>query len=259
MIYQNNPSKISTAVLLAAGTGSRLRALTENLPKCLTQVNEITILGRLVDSLHQNGFKRLVVVVGYLQEHIKSYLSENAGDLEVQYVTNKDYSTTNNIYSLWLAKDVINEPFMLIESDLVFEAPMLKGMLIPDRIAVSKILPWMNGTTVTTDRDIINHVTSINLSTQLQVSDNVYKTVNIYSFSMSSWRKIVTELGKWIEEGKVCDYYEAVFSEMVALQTLDLACVYFDLNKWYEIDTIEDLEECEKALDRGRSFTQLTA
>ena len=198
MIYQNNPAKITTALLLAAGTGSRLRPLTGNLPKCLTQVNDTEILGRLVECLHENGFKRLVIVVGYLEEHIKSYLAINAGDLEVEYVLNADYSTTNNIYSLWLAKDLIKEPFMLIESDLVFEANMLEGMLYPDRIAVSKILPWMNGTTVTTDSGIVNKVTSINLNTLAQVEDNLYKTVNIYSFSLESWKKIVTELDKWI-------------------------------------------------------------
>ncbi len=59
------------------------------------------------------------------------------------------YKTTNNIYSLWLARDVIDEPFLLIESDLVFDTDMLKDMLYPDRVAVAKIEPWMNGTTVT--------------------------------------------------------------------------------------------------------------
>ncbi|NQY67048.1 MAG: phosphocholine cytidylyltransferase family protein [Flavobacteriales bacterium] len=259
MIYKNNPEQITTALLLAAGTGSRLRPLTGKLPKCLTQVNEIEILGRLVTNLQQNGFKKLIVVVGYLEEHIKSYLAIHAGDITVEYVTNPIFSTTNNIYSLWLAKDLIKEPFMLIESDLVFEASLLEGMLVPDKIAVSRILPWMNGTTVTSDKSLVNLVTSINLDQQANVDDNLYKTVNIYSFSMDSWNKIVTELDQWIDEGKVCEYYEAVFSQMVDENLLDLSCVYFDLNQWYEIDTIEDLHECEKVLQDKGFPTQLIA
>ncbi len=59
--------QITTALLLAAGTGCRLRPLTDNQPKCLTEIDGIPILERLVDCLCQQGFRRLVVVVGYLE------------------------------------------------------------------------------------------------------------------------------------------------------------------------------------------------
>jgi choline kinase len=71
--------------------------------------------------------------------------------MEIVYVNSPLYKTTNNIYSLWLARKVINEPFLLIESDIVFDSEMLKDMLQPDRIAVAKLQPGMDGTTVTID------------------------------------------------------------------------------------------------------------
>lgn len=134
-------NRITTALLLAAGTGSRLRPLTLDAPKCLTEVSGEPILGRLVDNLRLQGIKRLVVVTGYLDHCIREFLKENAADMQLDYVFNPVYQTTNNIYSLWLARKTIEEPFVLLESDLVFEASMLEPILVPDKIAVSNILP----------------------------------------------------------------------------------------------------------------------
>ena len=148
---RDNETRITTACLLAAGTGSRLQPLTHSIPKCLTEINGRPILERLISCLREQGFKRLVVVVGHLEQCIRKFLDDCAGDLVIEYVRNPLYRTTNNIYSLWLAGSEIQESFLLIESDLIFEASLLDGLLIPDKIAVSRILPWMNGTTIAMD------------------------------------------------------------------------------------------------------------
>ena len=244
--------RITTALLLAAGTGSRLKPFTDCMPKCLTKVNEIEILGRLIICLRENGFKRLVVVVGYFDHEIRNFLKYNSGDITVEYVLNADFATTNNIYSLWSARHTIKEPFLLIESDLVFDAPLLEKMLIPDTIAVSEILPWMNGTTITTDRFVTDRVLSINIDKNSKSEGRTYKTVNIYGISLESWRKISERLDSWILAGKVNDYYECVLSEMVAEGSLNFQCVHFDMARWYEIDTAEDLHNCEMLLQQAR-------
>ena len=89
--------RITTALLLAAGTGSRLLPLTKKSPKCLTLVNETSILERLIKSLNQNGFKRLVVVTGHLEDRIRDFLETRAGNLTIEYVFSPPYKTTNNI------------------------------------------------------------------------------------------------------------------------------------------------------------------
>jgi choline kinase len=175
---------ITTALLLAAGTGSRLHPLTLDAPKCLTEVSGEPILGRLVDNLRLQGITRLVVVTGYLDHCIHDFLEQNAADMQLDYVFNPVYRTTNNIYSLWLAREVIDEPFVLVESDLVFEDSMLTPMLVPDTIAISNTLPWMNGTVVELNAD--KSVKAFHVSHNV---DDVrqYKTVNIYSLSTQSW------------------------------------------------------------------------
>jgi len=241
--YSNN-ERVTTALLLAAGIGSRLHPLTQNEPKCLTIVNGMSILERLISSLNQHGFKRLVVVTGHMKNRIREFLGNQVGNIKIDYVFSPLYKTTNNIYSLWMAREVINEPFLLLESDLVFDESLLDAMLYPDRIAVAKVQPWMNGSCVT-----------INKSQQVKafLADNAdsfgeikYKTVNIYSISLNSWYGIVKRLDKHISDGKVNRYYETIFAEMIADGSLSFEIVSFDGNPWYEIDTIEDLAKAEK-------------
>ena len=141
-------ARVTTALLLVAGTGSRLRPLTMEAPKCLTEVGGLPILERLVRNLCDQGIERLVVVTGHMGAHIRKFLDSRATDMQIDYIYSPEYRTTNNIYSLWLAREQIQEPFLLVESDIVFDASMLTEMLQPDKIAVSRIRPWMNGTTV---------------------------------------------------------------------------------------------------------------
>jgi choline kinase len=183
-----------------------------------------------------------VVVTGYLDHCVREYLENNAADLQVDYVFNPVYKTTNNIYSLWLARKIIDEPFVLIESDLVFEESMLEAMLIPDKIAISNILPWMNGTVVELNNE--DTVTAFHVGHNVNDARR-YKTVNIYSLSLQSWHGAIERLDSFIAEGRVGEYYETVFADMVADGSIKLDAAFFDENKWYEIDTVPDLNQAE--------------
>jgi len=244
MHNSHHKEHVTTALLLAAGMGSRLFPLTHNAPKCLTMVNGMSILERLISNLSQHGFKRLVVVTGHLENHIREFLGTQAGGIKIEYIFSPLYKTTNNIYSLWMARKIINEPFLLLESDLVFDESLLDDMLYPDRIASAKMQPWMDGACVT-----INHAHQVKAflaGDEDSFGEIKYKTVNIYSISGNSWHEIIKRLDKHISDGKVNDYYETVFAEMIADGSLSFENVSFDGKPWYEIDTVEDLEEAEK-------------
>jgi len=117
-------------------------------------------------------------------------------------------------------------------------------MCYPNRIAVAHMQAWMNGTTVTVDQT--QFVKTFQTGTTEVYDDIRYKTVNIYSFSLSSWHAIVEKLDRYISVGRVNNYYEIVFAEMVANGSLYFQAVSFDNKPWYEIDTIADLAEAEK-------------
>lgn len=244
LINHNDEKPITTALLLAAGTGSRLFPLTQKSPKCLTLVNEKSILERLVIILKKKGFKRLVVVTGYQEIFIKEFLGTISGNMTIEYVYSPLYKTTNNIYSLWMARNIINEPFVLVESDLVFDVSQFDNMIFPDRIAIAPMAPWMNGTSVLINK--FNIVKNFVNGNSIQLGEIRYKTVNIYSFSLSTWHAIIERLNEYIAANNVNCYYETVFGEMLANGNLSLQTVLFDNKLWYEIDTIEDLVEAEK-------------
>ncbi len=245
----NGKDRIRSALLLAAGTGSRLQPLTEDSPKCLTEVNKTTILERLIRGLQAWEFERLVVVVGHLDSCVREYLDSLASGLTIEYVRSDKYLTTNNIYSLWEARHAIQEPFLLLECDLIFDDVLLGKMLVPDRIAVSRNLPWMNGTTVSIDPS--RRVTRFHMGGDQPPEELTHKTVNMYSFSRPSWQSVIRQLEQHISAGRVNGYYETVFAEMVADEDLSFEAVFFDNRRWYEIDTLEDLRNAEQLFRRN--------
>lgn len=121
-----------------------------------------------------------------------------------------------------------------MESDLIFDSSLLDSMMYPNQIALSNILPWMNGTTVSLNDD--NKVNIFHMSANISNNPH-YKTVNICSLSLDSWYKVLDRLDT---------YYESVFADLVAKKTLSFEAIMFDEKKWYEIDTIKDLEAAEK-------------
>ena len=230
-------------MLLAAGTGSRLRPLTLDAPKCLTMVARQPILQHLLDIFRTHGINKIIIATGYLEHRIREYLDEHASDMTIEYVFNPEYQTTNNIYSLWLTRVAISEAFVLIESDLIFDTDMFQEMVQPGRIAVSKILPWMNGTTLSLNNN--NTVSAFHISANPSKHE-VYKTVNICSLCLEDWYKVQDKLDYYMSEKKRNSYYEAVLSDLVADKTLIFEAVMFNKNRWYEIDTIEDLHAADQ-------------
>jgi NDP-sugar pyrophosphorylase family protein len=245
--------QIRTALLLAAGLGSRLAPLTDALPKCLVPVSGVPILERLVRALEGHGFERLVIVTGYKAETIRDYLGESFGSIAIEYIVSPLFETTNNIYSLWLARQLIDEPFLLVESDVVFDEQLLAPLLQSDRIAVSRQLPWMGGTTVTLDGD--GNVNAFyppppGVYGQHCTDAGHFMAVNICSLARDTWGAVCERLDFHVAAGQTGDFYESVFEEMAAEGSLHPAAVIFPSERWYEIDTPTDLDAAELVFPR---------
>ena len=110
------------AIILAAGMGKRLGALTKDNTKCMIKVNGVTLIDRLLIQLSSLQLSRVVIVVGYKGDKLREYIGNRYPDLHIQYVYNTVYNKTNNIYSLYLAKEYfVEDDTLLIESDLIFD------------------------------------------------------------------------------------------------------------------------------------------
>src|SRR3989304_1643377 len=118
------------SVILAAGISARLRPLTDHIPKCLLKIGDKTILERTLDNLLAYHLNDIAIVTGYLEEQIKNFVARYYPQLNVTYIRNNKYDTTNNIYSLWMTKDlVINNDMLLMDSDILCDKRILALLL----------------------------------------------------------------------------------------------------------------------------------
>ena len=116
----NSFSPVRKAIILAAGTGSRLGPFTENNPKCLALINGVPILINMLTHLSDVGVEEAVIVVGYLKEKIYDKVGNSFNGMKISYIESDLYATTNNMYSLWLAREHLTEDIVLLESDVFF-------------------------------------------------------------------------------------------------------------------------------------------
>ena len=107
-------------VILAAGMAKRLRPLTDTMPKCLLKVGNRTLLERTVDAMRRAGISEFVVVTGYRADMIRDFLTSHFSHFTFHFLHNADYAHNNNIYSLWMAGEVVRgKEFLLMDSDIL--------------------------------------------------------------------------------------------------------------------------------------------
>ncbi|MDP3910463.1 MAG: phosphocholine cytidylyltransferase family protein [Gemmatimonadales bacterium] len=112
------------AVILAGGVGSRLEKLTDGKPKCLVEIGGKPLILHQLEALSDHGVGPVLMIVGYNHEAIRQVVGPR-----VEYIVNERYRETNSLYSLWLAREWIKGPFVLINADLLFDPAILDRVL----------------------------------------------------------------------------------------------------------------------------------
>jgi choline kinase len=235
------------AVILAAGIASRLRPLTDHTPKCLLKLGKKSILERTIDNLVINGIEELIIVTGYLQEMIKSFVTDNYPLLNTTYIYNDVYDSTNNIYSLWLIKDTIKESdILLMDSDIIFDRRIV-GMLLTAGKG--------NFLAVRSDQDLSEEEMKVivrgdesidKISKKIDPNLAAGESIGIEKFESGFLKVLFEKLYiRVVTNGRVNDFYEAAFqdaidddSKLFAIDVGDYKCI--------EIDTAEDIEHAEE-------------
>ena len=175
------------AIILAAGMGKRLKALTKNNTKCMVEVNGVSLISRMLSQIEKKHLSRIVIVVGYEGRKLIDYIATLNISTPIVYVENPIYDKTNNIYSLALAKDyLLEEDTLLFESDLIFEESVIDQLLDDPRetlALVDKYESWMDGTCVKLGDDDSIESFIPGKKFKFEEINDYYKTVNIYKFS----------------------------------------------------------------------------
>jgi L-glutamine-phosphate cytidylyltransferase len=241
----SNHNRIRTAVILAAGMGSRLRPYTDTCPKCLVEVAGKPILGHMIEALEENGFQKLIVVTGCKADQVETFLKTWPTSLTIETIHNEVYATTNNIYSLWLAHSRIDSGFALIESDIVLDSKILSEFSYENRIALEAYDPERHhGTTA----EVCEHgyLNKLHVRRDPPDADDLFKTVNIYSFCKGTSGHIFDAIGDLVTQGQTDIFYELAIRDLLEQDQISLRMVDFSDVWWDEIDTPEDLIRAEQ-------------
>lgn len=247
------------AILLAAGMGKRLGDLTKNNTKCMVPVNGVPLVERLMRQLESlEGDKRLnriVIVTGYEGKKLQAFIDSLHLSIPVEFVDNPIYATTNNIYSLYLAKDyLVADDTLLFESDLIFDTALIHRLLdapYPSLALVAKFESWMDGTVVTLDEEDNIKRFIPGAKFKYEEAEEYFKTVNIYKFGKDFSRThYVPFLAAYSQALGNNEYYEQVLRVIALLDRPEIKALRLDDEAWYEIDDVQDLDIAESIFCR---------
>ncbi|OJF75888.1 MAG: hypothetical protein BKP49_10545 [Treponema sp. CETP13] len=239
------------ALILAAGFGKRLQPITNSIPKALVEVNGTPLLINTLNNLKAIGIKKAVIVVGHMRDKIVEKIGFNYNGIEITYVSNNIYDKTNNVYSMWLARDYLDDNLLMLECDLYYKKELLTEIAKSTAdcsILTSDFNPkTMDGTVIAVDK-ALNAKQLILKKNQDSNFDykNCKKTVNIYKLSKDFLlKKYLPAIDLYVKTQSVNSYYELVLGSLIYFENSTIKVINVPENLWNEIDNTDDLKRAE--------------
>lgn len=235
---------------MAAGMGRRLGEFTADNTKCMLEVNGVRLIDRMLNQLKSLNLGRIVIVSGYKGDNLRRYINSNYSGWPIVFVDNPLYDKTNNIYSLWLAREyMVEDDTLLLESDLIFADSILQTAVnseYPNVALVAKYQTWMDGTMVRIDED--NNIVNFIPKKAFKYEDvpYYYKTANVYRLSKEFSRNhYLPFLEAYIKVLGENEYYEQVLRVITFIDNANIKALPVGDAPWYEIDDVQDLRIAE--------------
>lgn len=239
-------------VILAAGMAKRLRPLTDTQPKCLLKVGERTLLERTVAAMTAAGISEFVVVTGYRAEMIKDFLEnldnlESLGKPKFTFLHNADYEHNNNIYSLWMAGQIVRgKEFLLMDSDILCDPAAVLRIANEKEAALAVNRHELGEEEMKVVVDTQMHITEI--SKTCRPEDAMGESVGIEKITAIYSEALYNELDQMIlNEGLIDIFYERAFERLIpqghTFRVVDTTN-YFS----YELDTPEDFQRAQELM-----------
>jgi histidinol-phosphate/aromatic aminotransferase/cobyric acid decarboxylase-like protein/choline kinase len=245
------------AIILAAGSGKRMRPITDNTHKTLLEINGVSIISNIIEKLIKNNINNITIVLGYRAEEVKNHVVKAFPGVSIDYVLNARFDDTNNLVSLAMALESVTTPseIIIIEADLIYDESVIKRLIESkyDNVAlVDQFRPGMDGTVVTVSN---NTVTGL-IPPHLQGVDfnfkDKYKTLNIYKFSaefsFGTFKNLLSFFTKSIKDS----YYEVILGIIIYTQSETIHAEIINKEKWSEIDDPNDLQVAKFVFDEDR-------
>lgn len=229
-------------VILAAGAATRLRPLTNATPKALLPVAGVPMLERSIRHLEALGCDDLVIVTGFSADTLRAAVGTWATGATITWVHNDAWATTNNSVSLWLSRPHVDgRPFLLLDSDLVYERGVLEVLLrSPHTDALALREGVMGAEEIKVETDARGRVTAI--GKHLRPEAAAGESVGIERFSAAGGAAMFGHLDRRVRaRGLVNEWYEASWQDWIHAGG-EIHAVPVAPHFCAEVDTIADLE-----------------
>lgn len=224
------------ALILNSGLGRRMGVLTSEHPKCMTEISGTeTILSRQLRLLAAAGIRDVVITTGYFDNIIVNYCHSLRLPLEITFVHNPRYAETNYIYSIYCARELLDDDILLMHGDLVFEPSVLDDLLAEKRscmkVSSTLSLPEKDFKAVVRDGRVYQ--------VGVEFFSSAMEAQALYKLNRADWRVWLDEIVRFCESGQDNCYAEKALngiSDRCPIYACDVGnrlCA--------EIDTPEDL------------------
>lgn len=231
-------------VILAAGIGKRLRPITNDIPKAMVVVGGKTIIEHMLDSFVGAGIRDAVIVVGFNQEAVREKIGTNYKGMPIIYIVNEKYDSTNNLYSLWKARDTLSGEFIQVHGDVIVHPEIIK------RVLNSEIK-----SAVVVDRDPRNFVSDANrvkihdgrvmeINKLMPFNESGGRAFGLYKFSKQAAKSYV----KFLEENKDDAKNGFEICLRPTMQEVHFGVIDITGLPYAEVDDLNDLKDAEKRI-----------
>jgi choline kinase len=238
---------IENAIILAAGTGSRLKPLTDHAPKCLTEINGTPILIQALNNLIVSGIKECIIVTGHFSESIRNVIGINFKGLNIRYIYNRYFAKTNDMYSLWLARGVLQKGCVLLEGDIYFRSETLKNALSE----IGEESCYIGGRYNGKKDEILISTDPNKLIQSIRVLRGVSGEKGKDKYMSSGMLVIQKSFGKifsqWLTEFVDQKLVDVLFDDVLSTNIKAGKLYVFEIQhtEWVEIDTKNDVKRAE--------------
>ena len=244
-------------IILAAGAATRMRPLTNDVPKCLLPVGGKPILQRAIEQVAAAGIQQIGLVIGFQSAAIRSFVKQHFPDLRIRFIVNPKFESTNNAFSLLMAREFFdpepknNKPLddlLLMDADIVFSPhllPFVLGEGSPNRIAV-RVAGHHDEEEVRVKVESSGYVSVIGKT--IPLSQSFGESIGIEFFSAAAAKSLFETIEQRVRSGEGrTEFYEASFQAMID-QGVRFKAIDVSPFPSIEIDTPEDLRAAEKLM-----------
>ena len=248
MINQKNRN--IKAVVLAAGIGSRINKITKSIPKTMIEINDKCIYEYILENLVNNNIYNVVFVIGYRASKLKPILKAKCKELGInlEVVENKQYKTTNTMYSLWLARDLLKSDFIYLHGDLLFSSKMLslfikchhKNCVLVDK---NNPLDWDDAMKIISNNNLLKY-----MSKSITINEMDGVAIGIYKFNKQGSKILFKTIKDLIEAGITKNWVSEAINIMS--KHIDINLQISKLHAWADVDNLSDLKSAKKIVKK---------